>query len=70
MNLTTIVRKLTVANRDACLRIVSISLKVIERLQNLLLGCGRESLQITLEAAREMDGKTNWHAVLASLTGA
>ena len=59
-----------VANRDAFLRIESMSLKVLERLQNLLLGCGREPLQITLEAGRQMDGKANWHAVSASLTGA
>lgn len=55
---------------DLRCRAKGISLQALERLQNLLLGCGRESLQITLEAARQMDGKANWHAVLASLTGA
>ena len=44
--MTTIVRKLTVANRDTCLRIVSISLTVLDRLQNLLVGCSCEHLSI------------------------
>ena len=59
--MTTIVRKLTVANRDTCLGIVSISLTVLDRLRDLLVGCScghfsiPASLSVTVLTGGELE---------------